>query len=250
MPKLPKTTVKPGYKPQSEDTSVDTDVLMFSLLRQLSPEIKRERVQILDRSIRKLSPVKDKDMVEDPISLAKAIATILERLNIPYYVGGSLASSLLGEPRYSEDLDMVIAIASEQRESLIQEFERPFYISEAAVDDALSGRCFSFNVISLASAEKVDLFVSQPDAFSTSKMARRIRYPLDNGGSLWVCSPEDMILQKLIWGRRSNSQKQWRDVLGVLKVQGEKLDYGYLAEWADRLGILAALEQAMTEAGI
>jgi hypothetical protein len=248
MPTLPQATVKLGYKPQSEDTSIDADVLMFSLLRQLSPEIKRKRVQTLDRSIRQLSPVKD--MVEEPISLAEAIATILERLNIPYYVGGSLASSLLGEPRYSEDLDVVIAIASEQRESLIQEFESQFYISEAAVDDALSGRCCSFNVISLASTEKVDLFVSQPDAFSTSKMARRIRYPSDNGGSLWVCSPEDMILQKLIWGRRSNSQKQWRDVLGVLKVQGEKLDYAYLAEWADRLGILAALEQAMTEAGI
>jgi hypothetical protein len=248
MPPLPHATVKPGYRPQAEDTSIDADVLMFALLRQLNPIQKAERVIRLDRSIRELSPLKQ--MVEDPITLAKAIAAILEPLNISYYVGGSLASSLLGEPRYSEDLDLIIAVSVAQSKSLIQALEPQFYISEVAVEDALNDRCSSFNIIRLESGEKIDLFISGTDDFSLSKMQRRVNYPLPDDTSLWLCSAEDIILQKLVWRRSSQSEKQWRDVLGVLKVQAAHLDYGYLTTWAERLAIADALSQAFIEAGI
>jgi hypothetical protein len=249
MPPMPQATVKPGYRPQSDDTSIDADVLMFTLLRQLTPTLKAQRVQKLDLSIRKLSPTR-KAVIEDPLSLASMIANRLESLGINYYIGGSLVSSLLGESRYSEDLDLVIEVAPYQSSDLIQALENEFYISEIAVEDALYGRCTSFNIISLASSEKIDLFIARTDPFSRSKMARRIKYSLSNRTSVWLCSAEDIILQKLLWGKASRSEKQWRDVLGVLKVQCETLDYSYLTDWADELGLLDSLTQALTQSGL
>lgn len=184
------------------------------------------------------------------MTLTRAIAAILKPLNIPYYVGGSLASSLLGEPRYSEDLDLIISVAVGQSKSLLQAFEQEFYISELVVEEAIDGRCSSFNIISLKSGEKVDLFISDTDDFSVSKMQRRVHYPLPDGDSVWIYNAEDIILQKLVWRRISGFEKQWRDVLGVLKVQAANLDYGYLAEWAEQLGIADTLSQALVEAGI
>lgn len=248
MPLIPVATLKSGYQSQSIDTSIDADVLVFRHLQQLTPQQKASRIQRIDRSIRALSPIKK--MVEDPISLAINISKILDRCEIPYYIGGSLASSLWGEPRYSEDLDLVIVLAPDRVANLVAELMPQFYISEVAIADAVSGRCSSFNVISLASAEKIDLFVSQSDDFSLSKLDRRISYELPTGDCLWVYSPEDIILQKLVWGRGDRSEKQWRDVLGVLKVQRAKLDFNYLRQWAEKLDISEYLDRASSVSGI
>jgi hypothetical protein len=249
MPLIPKAMVKAGYRPQAEDTCIDADVFQFSLLRQLSLPQKAERVMQLDCSIRKISLVKT-DMILDPIGLTRDIDQLLEPLGIAYYVGGSLASSLWGEPRYSEDLDLIIAIAPQQSKQLIKSLEANYYISEVAVEDALAGRCTSFNIIHLSSTEKVDLFVSTTTPFAVAKMERRIHYLLPTGDKIWVCSPEDIILQKLVWGRGSHSEKQWRDVLGVMKVQGTGLDFDYLWFWADELSITEALVQALEQTGL
>jgi hypothetical protein len=138
LPAIPAAIVKPGYRPQSSDTSIDADVLLFGLLRQLSPERKAVRVQRLDRAIRQLSPVKF--VIEDPIGLALTIAARLEALGIPYYVGGSLASSLWGEPRYSEDLDLVIEADSRWIQQLVDGFNADFYLSETAIAEAFDRR--------------------------------------------------------------------------------------------------------------
>lgn len=216
MPPIPKATVKAGYKSQSIDTNVDADVLIFNLLRRLSCEDKAQRVQRIDRAIRQVSSTKP--MIEDPISLAFRITTLLNSIQVPHYIGGSLASSLWGEPRYSEDLDLVIEISPDQTRALIVAFDQEFYVSESAVEEALIARSSSFNIISLDSAEKAGLFISRGDQFSRSKMARRVLYSTSNG-QLWIASAEDIILQKLVWRKNSDSEKQWRDVLGVLKLR-------------------------------
>jgi hypothetical protein len=247
MPALPPAIVKIGYRAQAIDTSIDTDVLMFALLRRLTAVQKAARVQALDRSIRQLSPIKN--MIEDPISLAIRIAQILDRCDIPYYIGGSLASSLWGEPRYSEDLDLIIFLLPERVTDLINALMPQFYLSEVAVQEAVTGKCSSFNIISLVSTEKVDLFVSQFDGFSLSKLDRRVSYLLPTGDAVWVSSPEDIILQKLVWGQGDRSEKQWRDVLGVLKVQQANLDINYLNQWAEQLGVTEYLDRAFIQAG-
>jgi hypothetical protein len=250
MPTIPKATVPLGYRSQSIDTTLDADVLMFSLLRQLTPEHKAQRVIALDRTLRQLSSLKS--MIEDPVQLARAVADILERLDIPYYIGGSLASSLLGESRYSEDLDLIITMTSHQEATLLQALAECFYVSETVIHEALQGRSLSFNIISLNSGEKIDLFISQVDDFAVSKMTRRFRYSMPDGAQLWLCTAEDMILQKLVGFQMSanESQKQWRDVLGMLKLQGEKLDFTYLRTWAKALGLASELSTALDEAGL
>jgi hypothetical protein len=280
MPLIPPATVPVGYKPQSDDTHVDTDALYFLLLRQKSLLDRAHRLISFNRATRQITlaavcalptrtprqaylqrrlgtewtlSVFDGDVViQDPIALAQKIVALLSQLGIEYYIGGSVASSLWGESRYTEDLDMVIEVGQSTLQPLTQAFlESSFYISEVAVADALSQRCSSFNVLDNESLEKADLFVSRStDEFARSKMARRVQFPLPDGESLWICSAEDIILQKLVWGRGSQSQKQWRDVLGVLKLQGPNLDSGYLTEWAARLSITAPLSQAWIEAGL
>ncbi len=291
MPPIPVTKVKLGYTPQSEDTSIDVDVLMFQLLRQLTPQQKAQRVRHFNQATRKLtltgiknqypnaslswvrqelirrclgqewieilelktkiSQTEEKFMVIDPLELAEQIATIFETLNIPYLVGGSVASSLLGESRSTQDLDLVISISLSKAQQLIRVMEAEFYISESAVVEAVIAKR-SFNIINLASMEKVDIFVLGDDAFSRSKMSRRQMYRTESEKGIYIYSAEDIILQKLCWYKLSatESQKQWRDVLGVLKVQGEHLDFNYLTQWANTLNIKTLLELALKQAGL
>ncbi|MGB3206721.1 MAG: hypothetical protein WBB28_17180 [Crinalium sp.] len=289
MPLIPKATVIPGYKPQSSDTSIDADVLMFQLLQQMTPLQKAERTRTFNFSVRRLaisgirqqyknaSPIQIKQefikrclgsewldilysynllgdlVITDPLTLARKIADILEPLNIPYAVGGSVASSLLGETRATQDLDLVIDISASQAEQLINAMLSEFYISESAVAEALEQKT-SFNVIYLPSMEKADIFVLPLDSFSRSKMNRRQIHVCggDSEDFIYIYSAEDIILQKLRWYKqtRSESQKQWRDVLGVLKVQGERLDFNYLHQWAESLMLVELLAQALKQAGL
>lgn len=280
-----------GYKTQSIDTSIDAEMYLFGLWRQMnldqkeklilrvfkkaaiftltglksvypnaSPnEIRYHYVQKrLGHNIAELLKhqlVNQELMIEDPIYLARKIAILLESLNIPYYIGGSVASSFQGEVRFTEDLDLVISIQLSQTQSILDAFSQDFYISEIAVDDAMRGRTSSFNVIDLETTEKADIFVMRNDAFALSKMKRRQLYVPANrpaSDSIYLCSPEDTILQKLVWYRmtKNESQRQWRDVLGVLKLQGDRLDFDYLQTWADELSLSDLLETACLESGI
>jgi len=97
-----------------------------------------------------------------------------------------------------------------------------------------------------------DLVLNADTPFDRSKMSRRRLESFDETGNqqFWVASPEDLVLAKLLWGQRSQSEKQWRDVLGVLKIQGETLDFDYLLQWAEPLGLTEAVSQAIVAAGL
>ena len=280
-----------GYKTQSIDTSIDAEIYLFGLWRQMDL-VQREKLmrrvfkkasvfaltgikslypnasplemrylyiqKRLGFNIAELlkSPIYEKTlMIEDPIYLARKIATLLDELDIAYYIGGSVASSLQGEIRYTEDLDLVINIQSSQVQSVLNAFSKDFYISEIAIEDAMRGRTSSFNVIELETTEKADMFVMRKDAFAISKMERRQLYiPIDRPKSdgIYLCSPEDTVLQKLVWYRmtKNESQRQWRDVLGVLKLQGDRIDFEYLQKWALELELSDLLATACTESGL
>jgi hypothetical protein len=266
MPLIPTLPVKPGYRPQAEDTSIEADVFYFAALRQKSQLWRTERFICFNQAVRQLclsainnqcvtAPIRleylrrrlgqawckldspsevaltqignavsvlsleGEVMVADPIALARKIITILESLSIEYYIGGSVASSLLGENRYTEDLDLVIELDQAKAKLLLAAFlDAAFYISDMAIEDAVRGRCSAFNVLDNETLEKADLFVLQNTAFARSKMERRIQHTLPDGTNLWISSAEDIVLQKLIWRRGSQFEKQWRDVLGVLKL--------------------------------
>jgi hypothetical protein len=191
-------------------------------------------------------------ILAEPVRITRLIAEVFERLQIPYLVGGSLASSLHGVPRATQDVDMVADLKPHHIAPLIRALEATFYIDADTVQDAIQRRS-SFNVIHLATMFKVDIFVLQHNKASQEEMARRERYELSEKPreELFVATAEDTILHKLHWFQLGGgvSERQWNDVLGVLRVQKGKLDVPYLQQTAKHMGVKDVLEQAFRDAG-
>jgi hypothetical protein len=181
------------------------------------------------------------------------VTRVLEDLDVPYVVGGSLASSLHGIPRSTQDADLVAALQTGHIKSFIGRVEGSFYVSPERVEAAVRRRA-SFNLIHLKTMIKVDLFVFSETPLARQEMARRQVLPIpgEPEAHLHVASPEDTILQKLLWYRKGGgvSERQWNDILGVIKVQGRALDLGYLREWAERSGIEDLLTRVFADAGM
>lgn len=183
-------------------------------------------------------------MIPGVLALAQAVCGRLEDLGIEVVVGGSVASSIVGEPRATVDLDIAVRGAEGITEVLLAAFDDGFYVSEEAVRDAVR-RHASFNVIHLESMQKVDVFVLGDGVLDQGQMDRRIRVSAD-GVDLWVGTPEDQVLRKL-WGFRLGeevSERQWRDVIAILRLQRERLDEAYLDDVARRTGLADLLARA------
>lgn len=180
----------------------------------------------------------------------KLIADRLEALRIPYFVSGSTASIVYGEPRLTNDADIVVRLFTVLVPRFVAAFEHDFVVSEDAVVDSLK-RKYAFNIIHINTAFKIDFYpVSDDDDLEMDTFARRKRFDL-GAGEVWLASPEDIVLAKLRWYQkgRGMSDQQWRDVLGVLKVQGDRIDRAYLSGQARRFGLVALLAQALEDAG-
>lgn len=192
-------------------------------------------------------------MVLDPLAVALLVASIFDRLNLRYAIGGAVASAILGEPRATHDVDLVAEIGSSQVAALLNALEEVgFYVPRAAAAAAVATRR-SFNVVHRESAVKVDIFVAGRTPLDEEELQRRRLVPVsaDASRQLYVAVAEDLILQKLLWYREGGeiSDRQWRDVLGLLKVQGPTLNRKLLDRWAGRLGLDDLLRRALTEAG-
>ncbi len=176
---------------------------------------------------------------------------VLESLGIDYLVGGSLASSLHGIPRATRDADLVARLEQRHIAPLVEAFCDDFYIDAGMIRDAIRTRTM-FNIIDLKTMFKLDVFVAKGDSISGQEMSRKQTISL--GGepeqTLVVASAEDIILQKLDWYRLGNeiSERQWDDVLGVIKVQGARLQQDYLHEAAVVMGLTELLDRAMLQA--
>jgi hypothetical protein len=192
----------------------------------------------------------------EALRVSLKVARILEDLAIPYLVGGSLASSLHGIPRTTHDVDMVADLRVEHVEPFLTALGSDFYVSPQAVTDAVANRG-SFNLIDQETILKIDIFVLKEDRLSKAEMTRSVtvELPADSPQewppTLVVASAEDIVLQKLLWYRLGQgvSDRQWRDVLGVIKVQAQRLDFAYLEQHAERSEIHDLLSRAFREAG-
>jgi hypothetical protein len=189
--------------------------------------------------------------VDEILEITLFVAETLERLGVPYLVGGSLASSLHGIPRATQDVDIVAALRVEHLPGLVRALEGSFYLDAAAIRDAIEHHT-SFNVIHLGTMFKVDVFVAKDDPVSREEMQRRERYVVseDPRRELVVASAEDIVVQKLYWYSLGDqvSERQWSDALGVLKVQGERLNVAYLRRTAALLGVMELLERILADA--
>ena len=188
----------------------------------------------------------------EPIAVTLELVSGLEELGLDYVVGGSVASSVHGIPRATQDIDIVVVLWGKDVDGFVKRFESSFYVDRDMVMDAIKRRA-SFNIIHLATMYKVDVFVADRSDLVREELSRRLAVELgEPPRTVWVCSAEDIVLQKLDWYELGNriSERQWLDVQGILKVQGAKLDLSYLRRWADAKGLSDLLKKALQEAGL
>lgn len=185
----------------------------------------------------------------DPIETALTVSRCLDAMGILHTVGGSIASSFAGEPRSTVDIDMVAAVEERHVEALVSALSVEFYIDADALRRAIRTRS-STNLIHQATQLKVDLFVAGGTPLDDRQLSRRLAVDLGEGRRLYVHPPEDILLQKLRWYRLGGekSDRQWRDALGILIVQKDRLDETYLTRGARVLSVTDLLERARREA--
>jgi hypothetical protein len=186
-----------------------------------------------------------------PFALVQRVAKILDGLAIPYALGGSLASSLFGEPRTTVDVDIAISVDAGSGEELIESLANLFYIPAAAAREAIAQHT-SFNALDIDQGLKVDLFVLGDGLLDRMQIERRVRVLVpDNEDEICVTSMEVQVLRKLEWYRQGGgiSDRQWRDVVGILRVNMDSLDLDDLRSAAESLDLSTELEEALVAAG-
>lgn len=170
----------------------------------------------------------------------------LENAGIPYMISGSLGSSLHGEPRATNDIDLIITPTGRQLNTFIQSLSEGYYVSSEAAQEAFRNQCM-FNVIDYETGWKADFIIRKNRPFSLEEFKRRIQREIA-GVQVFVVSPEDVILSKLEWSKDGESERQLRDALGVAGVQWEILDKEYLRKWARELKVEDLLENILRNA--
>ena len=192
-------------------------------------------------------------MLLEPALITLKVTSLLEKLHVRYLIGGSLASTLHGIVRTTLDSDIVAELRPEHVGVFVRELKDEFYIDEEMLAEAID-RQSSFNIIHKDSFFKVDVFVPKTRPFVEEQLSRAQRQILsvEPPAEALVATPEDTLLAKLEWYRNGGeiSERQWRDVLGILEVQGGNLELDYLRRWAKELKVSDLLERALTEANL
>jgi hypothetical protein len=273
-----------GYRPQAEDTSLETDKFEFALLRKKSNGDRLQMSAILTQGARQLSmaglrqthaslsenelaqviaqaflgsdfppgfqPTGDAmTWIQDSISLAIQLQDVFTDLEIPHYITGGVAASAYGEPRTTRDLDIVIAILPAQLDALVKRLEdEGFYVP--GLEGIHFNRLQALKIIQQATIARANIILAHDNEFERQQFQRIREVNISDRGALYLASPEDVILNKLRWRAQHDPEQQWRDVLGILKVQAENLDFDYLEHQAEQLNISSALAKAMIEAGL
>jgi len=192
-------------------------------------------------------------MLSEPVAVTLQVTEAIESLGVPYVIGGSMASTAHGRIRTTLDVDIVADLQSAHVDVLVQALGEAFYVDANAARNAIQHRS-SFNLIHLETMFKVDIFIPKDRPFDRQQLARREKQVIgtDPDQMAYVASAEDIILAKLEWYRLGGevSERQWRDIQGILEVSGNRLDQAYLRHWAAMLNISDLLEQVLAEANL
>ncbi len=195
-------------------------------------------------------------MDENSIVLRKVIA-VLDELDIPYFVGGSVASGAWGIPRSTHDVDLVVRMTlATDIDGIVSRLQDEFYVDGELIRDAITHQG-SFNLLYLLTMIKADVFIAPTTPWREQAWERRRLRPVGvedgpDAPRLYFASAEDMVLQKLLWYRMAGeqSERQWGDVQGILRVQSALIDLDYLRHWAPEPGVADLLERALSDVGL
>lgn len=186
----------------------------------------------------------------EALQVALRVIEVLEELGAPYHVGGSYASSIHGVPRQTQDIDVVVDLPLVSARSLVSMIKDDFYVDEESVTRAIRDRS-SFNVIHFDSGIKVDLFVRGDAPFDLEEFARHRAELVQKEPErhIYVKTAEDILLRKLLWYQMGGevSDRQWLDLLGIARTQGDELDRRYVEHWARELGVHPLLDKLLAE---
>jgi hypothetical protein len=189
----------------------------------------------------------------DIIAALDIVIDCFEKLGIEYCIGGSVASSVYGIARATMDVDVVADIKINHVNNLVKALEKKYYIETDMITNAIHEKT-SFNLIHLDTMLKIDIFILKNQPYDSEAFAKRMPDILDeeNPRRFYLYSPEDVILNKLQWYQAGGrvSEQQRKDVLGILKVQGKRLDLQYLKHWASKLELSDLLNNSFNDAGL
>jgi hypothetical protein len=234
-------------------------VLALSGLRQRHPDSSPEELRcrlaemLLGRelALRCRDHLPTNPVLPEPVAASLLVTQALQALGIRYVVVGSLASAVHGVARASVDVDIVARLTPDNAQALAKALGEHFYADVEAMRNAIRRRA-SFNLIHKPTMLKVDIFLQGNRPYDQVQMQRRTPQVIDpdSESSVYMATAEDVVLGKLEWYRLAGevSDRQWRDVLGVLTVQADRLDQSYLRQWAADLGLADLLERALMEA--
>lgn len=178
--------------------------------------------------------------------LLRHLVETLERLGLRYLVTGSVATIVYGEPRMTNDIDVVVALPPPKVKEFCRSFALPdYYLSEEDVRAAVAD-CGQFNIIHPTSGLKVDVLIPDDSPFNRSRFARARRVKPEPDYDASFASAEDVIIKKMEYYRDGGSEKHMRDITGVLKISGDRIDRAYVSDWASKLG-LSSIWQVILE---
>ncbi len=195
-----------------------------------------------------MSPMNTPEIIE----ALTPIVEVFDRFGIAYYIGGSVASSVHGRRRYTQDVDVVAAIQLKHVQTVVAMLQQDYYIDADMIRGAIQHRS-SFSLLHHDTGVKVDVFVQKSGPFAQQEMRRAREDVLELGSRpFFFASPEDMILAKLDWWKLGGgvSNRQWNDIVEIMKEKHAALDIAYLRQSAPMLGIADLLEKAFNDAGL
>lgn len=180
--------------------------------------------------------------------LLRYLVEALEELGVDYMISGSQASLYYGEPRFTQDIDVVADVKPSHLPALVRRFPAPdFYLSEEAARDAIGTRG-QFNIIHPASGLKIDVIVKKDTLYDRVEFDRRQRQPIVPGKDAYFARPEDVIVYKMLYYREGGSERHLRDIAGMLRISGSEIDVEYVAEWAQQLGLTEIWKVVLNQA--